>query len=153
MPRPRTSTSIAVVSAPIAGRRLIPRRSLLLGHDHYHVAGTVDEISVDRLGRVVIVATVTDPLAMRMPALSISASVDKFTIERPDRFDFVGEVERVTDINEISLTTTPSNRRAVVFERWIPTPVELSNELLLDKFKAFQASVAALCAKGAFATA
>jgi hypothetical protein len=85
--------------------------------------------------------------------ISISAAVGKFTITNPDRFDFVGEVERVNDINEISLTTTPSNRRAIVFERWAPTPVELSNEALLDEVKALQTTVMALCAKGAFATA
>ena len=101
------------------------RIKLLMNHDPTKEVGRIDEVTVDARGRVTIVATVTDPLAMRQPALSISASVGKFTIERPDSATFVGEVEQVTDINETSLTRTPSNPRAVVLERWVPSPVEL----------------------------
>jgi phage head maturation protease len=114
---------------------------LLMSHDEAREAGTVDSIEVDALGRVLITATVSDPFAMRMPAMSISASVDKFTIREPDSRGFVGEIERVTAVNEISLTSTPQNRAAVVLERSIPTAVDLSYEEMIDRIKRMQKMV------------
>lgn len=127
---------------------------LVVGHDLSREVGTIEEIDVDAFGRVMIVATVTDKAAMRLSGLSISAMVAKHTIRDPDdRFGFRGEVERVSDVNEISLTATPANRRCIVTERWIPSPRELSNDALLAKLKDIQVTVAAMRASGAFASA
>jgi hypothetical protein len=134
--------------------KLDPSRiRLLMNHDENRVAGTIDTIDVDHLGRVVIVATITNKDAMRLPALSISAMVEQFTIERPDSASFVGEITRVSDVNEISLSTTPANRQCLILDRWIPSALELSNQALLDKFKSLQATVTALHASGVFARA
>ena len=115
-----------------------------MSHDFNREAGVIDEISVDALGRVVVVATVSDRMAMRLPALSISASIDKFTVRGSERPDFVGEIEAVTDVNEISLTSTPSNRNCLVLERWEPDPIALSYEAVIDRVKRMQQLVVAL---------
>ena len=122
---------------------------LLMSHDPDREVGTIDEIAVDALGRVLITATVTDPFAMRLPALSISASVEKFTIRDPDRPSFVGEIERVGDVNEISLTSTPSNRQCLVFERHVLSPYELSSQELIDRVRRMQKLAAAMMSKAA----
>jgi hypothetical protein len=114
------------------------RIKLLVSHDFDREVGHLDSIEVDALGRVVVVATVTDVFAMGLPALSISASIERFTIHNPDRSGFVGEIERVSEVNEISLTTTPSNRNCLVFERWIPSPVDLSYEAMIAQAKRMQ---------------
>ena len=124
-----------------------------MSHDEAREVGAIDEISVDVLGRVVIVATVTDGMAMRMPALSISARIGGFTIRNPDSPAFVGEITSVTDVNECSLTSTSSNRHCLVLERWIPSPYELSSQAVIDQARRLQAMVQALAAKGAFARA
>ena len=54
-------------------------------------------------------------------------------------------------IEEFSLTDQPANRRCLVLERWIPTPVELSSQTLLDKLKDIQVTVTAMRASGVFA--
>ena len=105
------------------------------------------------MGRMSIVATVTDPLAMRLPAFSISACVEQFVIERPDSASFVGEVVSVSAVNEITLTQTPSNRSCLVSERWVPSAVEQSNQELIDRAKRLQALVAEMRSKGVFARA
>jgi len=126
---------------------------LVMNHDLTKEVGTIDTIDIDAMGRMTIVATVTDPIAMRLPGLSISACVEQFAIRNAESMTFVGEVLRVSSINEITLTQTPSNRRCTVVERWIPTPYELSSEALMAKVKAFQATVAALQASSVFARA
>ena len=127
---------------------------LVVGHDLSREVGTINEINVDLMGRVTIVATVTDKDAARLPGLSISAMVAKYTICNPDdRFRFAGEVERVSDVNEVSLTSNPGNRNCLVLERWIPSPLELSNEAIIAKLRDIQATVAAMRATGVFARA
>ena len=80
--------------------------------------------------------------------------VAKYTICNPDdRFRFAGEVERVSDVNEVSLTSNPGNRNCLVLERWIPSPLELSNEAIIAKLRDIQATVAAMRATGVFARA
>ncbi len=56
---------------------------------------------------------VTDKDAMRLPALRISAMVAQVHHQRPDSASFVGEVVRVSDVNEMSLSTTPANRQCL----------------------------------------
>ena len=125
---------------------------LLLKHDPKVIAGTVDDIELDALGRLVVVCTVTHPLAMRMPAFSIGASVENFTIRNPDSAGVYGEVEEAV-LDEISLTERPGNRNALVLERYIPSALDLSNEAVLAKLKAVQASMMTLQASGFFARA
>jgi hypothetical protein len=60
-------------------------------------------------------------------------------------------VERVSDVNEISLSQTPSNRAALVLERWVPSPVEASHQELLDRARRLQTLVAEM--RGVFARA
>jgi hypothetical protein len=125
---------------------------LLVSHDENRVAGTVDEIRADIFGRVTIVATITSKAAMRLPGLSISARVKKFSIRDPDdRFAFRGEVERVSDVNEISLSSTPSNRHCLVLERWVPSPVEISGQALLAQIRRVQTLALAIKEKGLLA--
>lgn len=125
---------------------------LLLKHDPKVIAGTVDDIELDALGRLVVVCTVTHPLAMRMPAFSIGASVENFTIRNPDSAGVYGEVEEAV-LDEISLTERPGNRNALLLERYIPSALDLSNEAVLAKLKAVQASMMTLQASGFFARA
>jgi hypothetical protein len=131
------------------------RIRLLMHHDEARGAvGRVEEIAFDGLGRMVVVATVTDKQAMTLPAVSISAAVGKFTIRHPESASLVfADIEEVTDISELSLTRTPANLSCRVLERWIPSPVEQSSQALIDKFRDLQATVAALQASGVFSRA
>jgi hypothetical protein len=124
---------------------------LLLKHDPSIVAGSIEQLEVDARGRLVAICTVTHPLGMRMPAFSIGVAVRKCTIRNPDSVSFYADVEEAV-LEEISLVDQPANRKAIVTERWIPSAVELSNEALIARVKAVQATVAALHAKGAFAS-
>ena len=125
---------------------------LLLKHDPQIIAGTVDEISVDWLGRVLVTCSVDHPVAQRMPGFSVGVSVEKFTIHNADSAGVYGEIEACV-LEEVSLTEVPGNRAALVTERWVASPLELSNEALLAKIKAFQATLVALHASGFFAVA
>jgi hypothetical protein len=130
------------------------RIRLLVSHDETRVAGKIEEIAFDAMGRMIVVATVTDRAAMMLPALSISAAIGKFTIVNAASPSLLyADIEEVTDISEFSLSTTPANLACRILERWIPTPYELSSEALMARVKAFQATVAALQASSAFARA
>jgi hypothetical protein len=108
---------------------------LLISHDPDRVAGAVDAIEVDALGCVFVICTLTSRTAMRMPAMSISARIGGFTIRDPDLPSFVGEISAVTDVNEISLTPNPFNRRCVVLERWEPSAADLRHQEMLDRIQ------------------
>ena len=115
--------------------RLDPTKiKLLMNHDPERVAGHINAIEVDALGRVVVTCTVTDPYAMRLPAMSISARIGGFVIRHSDSPTlFAGEITAVTEVNECSLTSTPSNRRCLVLERTIPSPADLRHQEMLDR--------------------
>ena len=115
-----------------------------MNHDLTKEVGTLDEISVDAMGRMTIVATLTDREAMRLPGLSVSARVESFRIERPESALFVGEVTRVSAVNEITLTQTPANRNCLVLERVIPSAVELSYDAMIDQVRRMRETIVAL---------
>jgi hypothetical protein len=120
---------------------------LLISHDEAREAGHIDSIEVDSLGRVVVVATITDPFAMRLSGLSISASVERFTIRHADSPTLMaGEIEAVRAVDEVSLTSTPANPKCLVFERAIPSAVETSYDELLAAVKRVRETAAALVA-------
>ena len=122
---------------------------LCIAHDITREAGTLDSIEVDALGRVVIIATVVDSFAMRLPGLSVSASVDKFTIRNPGRRDFVGEIEAIREVQEISLTSTPANRQCLVFERREIPDYGSSGQEMIDHIHRMREMILALQARAA----
>jgi hypothetical protein len=108
----------------------------LMNHDPERVAGHIESIEVDGLGRVIVTCTVTDRHAMRLPSISISARIGGFVIRHSDSPTlFAGEITAVADVDEISLTSTPSNRRCLVLERTIPSPADISHQEIVERIQ------------------
>ena len=117
---------------------------LCVSHNIDRVAGSLDTIEVSA-GRLVVTGTITDKAAMRLPGLSVSALVEKYTILNPDdRYVFCGEIEKVGAINEISLTQIPGNRNCLVTERWPVSAIETSYDDMIGRIRKLQGMVAAL---------
>jgi phage head maturation protease len=131
--------------SPQSWGRLDPSKvRLLLKHDPNIIAGTVDTLELDAFGRLAVTCTVTHPLAQRMPAFSVGASIGKFTLRNPDSPTlFVGEIEQAT-LDEISLTECPGNPKAIVLERSIPTAADLSHEAMMAQFKRVRELIVAM---------
>jgi hypothetical protein len=115
---------------------------LLLKHDPNIVAGTIDRLEADSRGALLVTATVTHPLAMRMPGFSIGCAVRKFTVHNPDSVTFYAEVEEAV-LQEISLVDQPANRRATVTERWQPNAVDRGFQEMLDRVRRMRDMIAA----------
>jgi hypothetical protein len=119
---------------------------LLVSHDEKRVAGALESIEVDSRGRVIVTGTITDHAAMTLPALSISAAVERFSIHNPDdRFGWHGSVDAVSEVSEISLSANPANRKCLL-ERWVPSAIDLSYEEMIDRVKRMQELVMELAA-------
>jgi hypothetical protein len=117
---------------------------LCLNHDLSKIVGTLEAVEV-RAGAVWVTGMITDKTAMRMPALSISATVDRFTIRNPDSPTlFAGEITKVSSCNEATLTDHPQNIFCKVTERWPVTAVDLSYAELIDRVKAVREMVAGM---------
>jgi hypothetical protein len=99
--------------APHAFGQLPVQLPLLLKHDHNIIAGEVLALSYDRHGQVLIRAELTNELAKRMGAFSVSATVLDYVV------DSVG-VATVTkaQLVEVSLTDRPANPDCLIHTRW-----------------------------------
>jgi hypothetical protein len=117
----------------------VSKVKLRLRHDR--VVGSIDSLEVDDRNRILVTATVTDVEAMIQPAMSVGVAVHRFSLKNEaSPSTFYGEVEDAT-VEEFSLLSQPANRRCLVLERWVQTPVDRSFQVMLDKLKDLQATV------------
>ena len=89
------------------------RTKLLLRHDPAIIAGVVEELKYDCYGNLQIVARVEHVEARRQPAFSIGAWIKSYEIVDADKPSFFARVTEAS-LEEVSLTSDPSNRTALV---------------------------------------
>jgi hypothetical protein len=94
---------------------------LLYRHDPKQIAGEIDTIDYDARGNLRVRALVHHELARRCPAFSIGARVDRYEIRNAERPDFFAFIEQ-GELLEVSLTDRPANPRALVTNRYRPSP-------------------------------
>lgn len=85
-------------------------------HDQMREVGTIDSLSYDAAGALLITATVPDPLARRANAFSVGATVVDYELVNADTPNFHALIRNAT-LDEISLTDTPANPAARVTHR------------------------------------
>jgi hypothetical protein len=116
---------------------------LHLKHDCSREVGKIDQLSYDDFGSLCCWTTVTDPMAKRMPAFSIAATVNAFELVNEDTPDFFALITSAS-ISEVSLTDIPANRFAKVMDRYRQNPHTKTFELLIEKIKVLQKMTAHL---------
>jgi hypothetical protein len=84
-------------------------------------AGSVDWLSYDDKGQLLVRATVSHPTAKRCQHFSVGAKVREYKIHDNGKGDFFAEITRA-ELTDISLTPTPVNPKAIVIRRSRPSP-------------------------------
>jgi hypothetical protein len=107
---------------------------LLYRHSAESLAGTVDDLRYDLDGNVRRCAHVTDALAKRAPALSVSATVHAFELINTDTPDFFARILSAS-ITEISLTPSPANGAALITRRYKEPAALKFYDLMSDRVK------------------
>jgi hypothetical protein len=122
----------AAMTTDLERVRFLPQCFGLLGlsrpppllYRHSELAGTIDELSYDPDGRLMIRATVSHELARRCPCFSAAAIVHHWQMVAGDTPEFVAEVTSATVV-EVSLTPAPANSDCRVLSRYpVPAPVQ-----------------------------
>jgi hypothetical protein len=80
--------------------------------------GTIEELSYDTLGNLLITCRVTDARAAIRPAFSISASIDEYTLDAATCSGMVTKCR----LQEISLVRAPLDAGSLVQRRYAPPP-------------------------------
>jgi hypothetical protein len=107
--------------SPFAFGALLPSKLPPLLFDHQPAAGSVDWLSYDHKGQLLVRATVTHPLAKRCEHFSVGAKIRQSKIHDNGTGDFFAEIISA-ELSDISLTPTPVNPKAIVVSRGRPSP-------------------------------
>ena len=107
---------------------------LHLKHDESKTVGTIDALSYDDRGQLLIRATVTHEQARRAGAFSVGARVLDYELRDIDTPDFHALVTSA-EVCEVSLTDCPANMNARVTARHCVSPVVQSHSLMIEKVK------------------
>ena len=121
-----------------------------MNHNPDKEVGRLLELGFDARGRLILVADIFDPVAMQMPSVSVSAMIGGFRVCHETSPTLCSaEILEVADISEFSLTRTAANLECAVFERSIPSPLELSHQDMMVRLKRVRELTQALFAKAA----
>jgi hypothetical protein len=107
---------------------------LRLDHDEKSSAGTIEDLTYDADGSLLIVARVTCAKAVNGPAFSVAAIIDEFEV---DERDATGTVTKAR-LMEISLVAQPVDPHALVLSRSRPQPVTEFYSLMASRVDCLQ---------------